>query len=47
MAPKVQEILDYLLHGGTEAIVTDPANLGPAVLARTGTRFNKYKGGLR
>lgn len=27
MAPKIQAVLNFLDHGGTEAIVTDPANV--------------------
>jgi carbamate kinase len=39
MAPKVQAVLNYLDHGGKEAIVTDPANVELALRGETGTRF--------
>lgn len=39
MAPKIQAVLNYLDHGGTEAIVTDPGNLERALAGETGTRF--------
>jgi carbamate kinase len=39
MAPKVQAVLNYLDHGGQEAIVTDPANVERALKGETGTRF--------
>jgi carbamate kinase len=39
MAPKIQAILNYLDHGGTEAIVTDPDNVERALAGKTGTRF--------
>jgi carbamate kinase len=39
MAPKIQAIVNYLERGGTEAIVTDPANVERALHGETGTRF--------
>jgi carbamate kinase len=39
MAPKIQAILNYLDHGGREAIVTDPDNVELALAGKTGTRF--------
>jgi carbamate kinase len=39
MAPKVQAVLNYLDHGGKEAIVTDPANVERALKGETGTHF--------
>jgi carbamate kinase len=47
MAPKIQAVLDYLDHGGTEAIVTDPDNVELALAGKTGTRFTNDKAGLR
>ncbi|MDA8266675.1 MAG: carbamate kinase [Actinomycetota bacterium] len=39
MAPKIQAILNFLDHGGAEAIVTDPANVERALAGETGTHF--------
>lgn len=39
MAPKIQAVLNYLDHGGKEAIVTDPVNVERALRGETGTRF--------
>ncbi len=39
MEPKVQAIIGYLERGGTEAIVTDPENIGRALKGETGTHF--------
>jgi carbamate kinase len=39
MAPKIQAVLNYLDHGGSEALVTDPANVERALAGETGTRF--------
>ena len=39
MAPKIAAIIEYLEHGGKEAIVTDPPNLARALAGQTGTRF--------
>ncbi len=39
MAPKIQAVLNFLDNGGTEAIVTDPANVERALAGETGTHF--------
>jgi carbamate kinase len=39
MGPKIESAIAYLDRGGTEAIVTDPANLGAAVRRQAGTRI--------
>ena len=39
MAPKIQAVVWYLEAGGKEAIITDPANIGPAMRGLTGTHI--------
>jgi carbamate kinase len=39
MAPKIEAVVDYLEHGGKEAIVTNPDNVERALRGETGTRF--------
>jgi carbamate kinase len=39
MAPKIQAVINYLESGGSEAIITDPPNIGRAVAGETGTRI--------
>jgi carbamate kinase len=39
MEPKVQAILNYLVAGGNEALVTDPNNIERALAGETGTRI--------
>jgi carbamate kinase len=39
MEPKVEAIVEYLEHGGTRAIVTDPPHVEQALAGRSGTRF--------
>jgi len=39
MAPKIQAVIEYLEHGGGEALITDPEHIEPALLGRTGTRI--------
>ena len=41
MEPKIRAIVDYLEGGGTEAIVTTPANIGAAIAGKAGTRFTQ------
>ena len=41
MEPKIRAIVDYLEGGGTEAIVTTPANIGSAIAGKAGTRFTQ------
>ena len=41
MEPKIQAIVAFLEHGGTQAIVTDPANVEAALAGRTGTHFTR------
>jgi hypothetical protein len=37
MAPKIQAIIWYLENGGTEALITNPENIGRALKGETGT----------
>ncbi len=37
MAPKIQAIIMYLEHGGKEALITNPENIGRALKGETGT----------
>lgn len=37
MLPKIQAVVDFLEHGGREAIITDPAHLGVALAGHGGT----------
>ncbi len=39
MAPKIEAIIEFLEHGGSHAIVTDPPNLARALAGQTGTHF--------
>jgi carbamate kinase len=39
MAPKMEAIIWFLEHGGKEAIITDPDNIGNAIQGLTGTRI--------
>jgi len=39
MGPKIRAVIEYLEGGGTEAVITDPPHLAPAVAGRAGTRF--------
>jgi carbamate kinase len=38
MAPKIEAVVAFLEHGGTEAIITDPPNLARALRGEAGTR---------
>lgn len=39
MGPKVQAVINYLERGGTEAIITNPENIGAALQGGAGTRI--------
>lgn len=39
MAPKIHAVVDYLEHGGREAIITDPGHVEAALRGETGTRI--------
>lgn len=39
MGPKIEAALAFVEHGGREAIITDPPNLGRALRGETGTRI--------
>jgi carbamate kinase len=41
MGPKIQAVIDYLEHGGREAIITNPENLEKALLEKTGTHITR------
>jgi len=41
MAPKIQAVINYLEGGGTEAIITNPENLGAALRGETGTHITR------
>jgi carbamate kinase len=41
MAPKIEAIIWYLENGGTEALITNPENIGRALKGETGTRITK------
>jgi carbamate kinase len=41
MAPKIQAIIWYLENGGTEALITNPENIGRALKGETGTWITK------
>lgn len=41
MAPKIQAIINYFEHGGKEALITNPENIGRALRGETGTRITK------
>ena len=37
MGPKIQAVINYLKNGGKEALITNPNNIGRALLGETGT----------
>jgi carbamate kinase len=37
MAPKIQAVIEYLEHGGTKAVITDPPNVERALRGEAGT----------
>jgi carbamate kinase len=37
MAPKIQSVIEFLEHGGSQALITDPEHIEPALLGKTGT----------
>lgn len=37
MAPKIQAVIEYLEHGGGEALITDPEHIEPALRGQSGT----------
>jgi carbamate kinase len=39
MLPKIQAIIEYLEHGGKEALITNPENIERALAGETGTRI--------
>ena len=39
MAPKIRAIIDFLDHGGKEAIITNPPSIEPALRGETGTHI--------
>jgi carbamate kinase len=39
MEPKIKAIVNFLEHGGKEAIITNPENIGRALRGETGTRI--------
>src|SRR5574338_765973 len=39
MAPKIEACIDFLEHGGGEAIITDPPNMQRALAGQAGTRI--------
>lgn len=39
MGPKIQAVINYLEHGGREALITSPASIEPALAGTTGTRI--------
>ncbi len=39
MAPKIEAVVDFLEHGGKEAIITDPPNMERALHGQAGTRI--------
>jgi len=39
MLPKIEAIIEYLEHGGKEAIITNPENIERALAGETGTRI--------
>ena len=39
MAPKIRSVIQFLEHGGTTAIITDPENVERALAGETGTRI--------
>ena len=41
MKPKIESIIGFLERGGTEALITNPENIGRALKGETGTRLVK------
>lgn len=41
MGPKIKAIIEYLAGGGSEALITNPANIGRALAGATGTRISR------
>jgi carbamate kinase len=39
MAPKIQAVIEYLEHGGGEALITDPEHIETALRGQSGTRI--------
>jgi carbamate kinase len=39
MAPKIKAVINYLEHGGREALITSPATIEQALAGTTGTRI--------
>lgn len=39
MAPKMRAVVQFLEHGGTEALITNPENIQRAIVGETGTRI--------
>ncbi|HXZ74430.1 MAG TPA: carbamate kinase, partial [Streptosporangiaceae bacterium] len=39
MAPKIQAVINYLEHGGREALITSPGSIESALAGKTGTRI--------
>jgi carbamate kinase len=39
MAPKIQAVINYLEHGGREALITSPESIEPALAGKTGTKI--------
>lgn len=39
MAPKIEAVITFLEGGGSEAIITNPENIGTAIAGNTGTRI--------
>ena len=39
MAPKIQAVVNYLEHGGSEALITSPDHIEAALAGKTGTRI--------
>jgi carbamate kinase len=37
MAPKIQAVIEFLEHGGKQALITDPEHIEPALSGQTGT----------
>jgi len=37
MAPKIEAIIRFLEHGGSQALITNPENIGRALIGETGT----------
>ncbi len=41
MAPKIQAVINYLDHGGKEALITSPGSIERALAGKTGTRITR------